>query len=152
MIKKYLSNYNLPMSWCKHSQIISFPLACMTSYSLRSVERPHREFKRWNHQLTEKHPPVELNYKYVKGSSSLSPIVICHGMLGSHQNWSMIGKRLNQETGRSVYIPDMRNHGNSPHSSKMTYYDMASDIEFFIQNHELGNVVVLGKFQCLGSN
>ena len=144
MIQKYMSNYNLLMNWCKHRQIY-FPFVCMTSYSPRAVKRQHCEFKRWNHQLSDKHTPVELNYNCIKGSSSLSPIVICHGMLGSHQNWSMIGKRLSQETGRSVYIPDMRNHGNSPHSSKMTYYDMASDIEFFIKNHKLGNVVVLGK-------
>ena len=102
-------------------------------------------FKRRNHQLRNEHPPVELNYKFIKGNSNLSPVVICHGMLGSHQNWSMIGKKINQETERSIYIPDMRNHGNSPHSSRMTYYDMAADIEHFIKSHELGKVVALGK-------
>ena len=103
------------------------------------------DFKRRNHRSSNVHTPVKLNYKFIKGNSDLSPVVICHGMLGSHQNWSMIGKKINQETERSVYIPDMRNHGNSPHSSKMTYYDMAADIEHFIKNHELGKVVALGK-------
>ena len=102
-------------------------------------------FKRRNHQLSNNYLPVELNYKFIEGNSNLSPVVICHGMLGSHQNWSMIGKKINQETKRSVYIPDMRNHGNSPHSSRMTYYDMAADIEHFVKNHELGKVVALGK-------
>ena len=100
--------------------------------------------KRSNHHLLDNHPPLELSYKYIEGSSGLTPLVICHGMLGSHQNWSMIGKKLNQETGRSIYMLDMRNHGSSPHSSKMTYYDMASDIELFINNHGFDKVVALG--------
>ena len=100
--------------------------------------------KRLNHYLANDHAPLELNYKYIEGSKDLTPIVICHGMLGSHQNWSMIGKKLNHGTGRSIYMLDMRNHGSSPHSSKMTYYDMASDIELFINNHGLKKVVALG--------
>ena len=96
----------------------------------------------WNDQYTA----LDLNYKVIQGTSSLPPVVICHGMLGSHQNWITIGKRINQETSRSVYLPDMRNHGSSPHSDDMTYYDMASDVDFFIKKHNLDKVVLIGKY------
>ena len=98
-----------------------------------------------NHHWIDKFTPVELNYKVIKGNSSLPPVIICHGMLGSHQNWSVIGRKINQQTDRSVYLPDMRNHGSSPHSNGMTYYDMASDVNNFIRKRDLGEVILMGK-------
>ena len=139
------SKYNYLINTNNHSRIIS-ALEYATSNFVKAATSFNS--KRWNHHLSKNYPPLELNYKCIKGSSDLSPIVICHGMLGSHQNWSMIGKRLNQETGRSVYMPDMRNHGSSPHSSRMTYYDMASDIQHFVNKLELGKVVALGTMLC----
>ena len=96
------------------------------------------------HDWTNQYVPVNLKYKCHVGNSSKPPIVVCHGLLGSHQNWNGLAKSINQKTGRSIYIPDMRNHGSSPHSDNMTYYDMASDINNFIQRNTLGNAVVIG--------
>ena len=94
---------------------------------------------------SDRYTPVELNYRNLEGKTSSLPVVICHGMLGTHQNWSVIGKKINQITGKGVYLPDMRNHGSSPHSDAMSYYDMASDINNFIEKHKLGSVVLIGK-------
>ena len=136
-----MSKYNHFINSCKY-QRTTLSFGCELFLSFRySISFG---LKRSNRHLSNNHPPLELNHKYIEGSSGSTPLVICHGMLGSHQNWSMIGKKLNQETGRSIYMLDMRNHGSSPHSSKMTYYDMASDIELFINNHGFEKVVALG--------
>ena len=136
-----MSKYNHLINCCKYQgRTLSFGCELFLPFKYSIFVG----LKRSNHHLANNHRPLELNYKYIEGSSDLTPLVICHGMLGSHQNWSMIGKKLNQETGRCIYMLDMRNHGSSPHSSKMTYYDMAFDIELFINNHGLEKVVALG--------
>ena len=88
--------------------------------------------------------PLELNFRVFKGKISSLPVVICHGMLGTHRNWSFFGKQIHERTGKDVYLPDMRNHGSSPHSDSMSYYDMASDVNNFIKTHKLGSVVLIG--------
>ena len=94
---------------------------------------------------SKQHHPVELNYRMHKGDSSKPPIVILHGMLSSLQNWTQLAKKIHQKTNRSVYIPDLRNHGSSPHSENMCYYHMSSDIENFMQKEEIDSAVVMGK-------
>ena len=101
--------------------------------------------KKGYHDWTNQYVPLDLKYKCYIGKSSRPPIVVCHGMLGSHQNWTSLSKKINQNTDRSIYLPDMRNHGSSPHSDNMTYYDMAADINNFIEENKLGNVVLIGK-------
>ena len=125
---------------------IYFPLKSLFNCRTQSIMCSCINGKRRMHMWNEEYTALDLNYKFIKGNSSLSPVVICHGMLGSHQNWSTIGKRINQETSRSVYLPDMRNHGSSPHSEYMTYYDMASDVYCFIKKHNLEKVVLIGKY------
>ena len=125
---------------------IYFPLKTLVTCRTQNVMSNCINVKKGMHTWNEKYAALDLNYKVIKGTSSLPPVVICHGMLGSHQNWSTIGKRINQETNRSVYLPDMRNHGSSPHSEDMTYYDMASDIDCFIKKHKLDKVVLIGKY------
>ena len=114
---------------------------CWTQNFISRYVNVKKEMHTWN----EQYKALDMHYRVIQGTSSLPPVVICHGMLGSHQNWSTIGKRIYKETNRSVYLPDMRNHGNSPHSNDMTYYDMASDVDLFIKKHNLDKVVLLGK-------
>jgi pimeloyl-ACP methyl ester carboxylesterase len=70
------------------------------------------------------------------------PIVILHGLYGSSDNWYTIGRALAGQY--SVFIPDQRNHGNSPHSPDHDYNALSDDLnEFFIQ-HNLTRAVILG--------
>jgi esterase len=70
------------------------------------------------------------------------PIVILHGLYGSSDNWYTIGRALADK--HEVFIPDQRNHGNSPHSPLHDYNTMADDLnDFFIQNN-LKRAVILG--------
>ena len=70
------------------------------------------------------------------------PVIILHGLFGLSDNWVSIGKRIATEF--SVYIPDLRNHGQSAHSPTMNYPAMTDDLLEFIEEHNLKNVILIG--------
>jgi len=91
--------------------------------------------------------PVSLmydEYKSKQDESSLRPLVICHGMLGSRHNWTSIAKQINKLTDRRIITLDARNHGNSPHTSDMSYSLMAADVVKIIKDLNLGAVSLMG--------
>jgi pimeloyl-ACP methyl ester carboxylesterase len=53
-------------------------------------------------------------------------LLILHGLFGASDNWVTIGKRLAEKY--EVIIPDLRNHGQSPHSDEWQYDAMAEDV------------------------
>jgi esterase len=74
------------------------------------------------------------------------PLIILHGLYGSSDNWVTIAKSLSDFY--SVYLPDQRNHGQSPHSDRHNYasmrddlYELAEDLnlkKFFLAGHSMG--------------
>jgi pimeloyl-ACP methyl ester carboxylesterase len=54
---------------------------------------------------------MELNL--IKSGSSGPEVVILHGLLGSSRNWQRIMRELSADC--RVIVPDLRNHGDSPH-------------------------------------
>jgi pimeloyl-ACP methyl ester carboxylesterase len=70
------------------------------------------------------------------------PIVILHGLYGSSDNWYSIGRALADR--HEVFIPDQRNHGNSPHSPDHDYNLMSEDFNDFFIQHGLQRAVILG--------
>jgi esterase len=71
-----------------------------------------------------------------------NPIVILHGLYGSSDNWYTIGRALADKY--EVFIPDQRNHGNSPHSPQHDYNAMSDDLNDFFIQHNLKRAVILG--------
>lgn len=69
-------------------------------------------------------------------------LIILHGILGFSDNWVTFGRRLGEQY--KVYIPDQRNHGQSPHSSTFNYYAMVDDLFEFIDDHEIGSAFLIG--------
>jgi esterase len=83
---------------------------------------------------------MELFYrKYGEGK----PVIILHGLFGMSDNWATFSKKLAAEN-FTVYTPDLRNHGNSPHSEDFNYTLLADDLNEFIQQHELSNPILIG--------
>ncbi len=79
---------------------------------------------------------------YYKKLGKGIPCVIIHGLYGSSDNWLSIARELSVDF--EVYVVDLRNHGNSPHSDEFSIKAMAEDIhEFFIDMH-LSKVVLMG--------
>lgn len=71
---------------------------------------------------------VKLSYNVYHGNPTDRPVIILHGLLGSGKNFDGIAKQLVRLTGRKVVTVDARNHGDSEHSDKMGFEDMALDI------------------------
>lgn len=73
-------------------------------------------------------------------------MIILHGLYGSSDNWVTIAKRL--VDCYTVYLPDQRNHGQSPHSDIHDYDSMRDDLlelagdlklkKFFLAGHSMG--------------
>ena len=61
-------------------------------------------------------------------AAALAPILCLHGLFGSRSNMRTQARNLAERTGRHVGVVDMRNHGDSPHSSVMGYPAMAADV------------------------
>lgn len=74
------------------------------------------------------------------------PLIILHGLFGSSDNWITIARNLGSRF--TVYLPDQRNHGLSPHSDLHDYdsmrddlYELAGDLgleKFFLAGHSMG--------------
>ncbi len=79
---------------------------------------------------------------YYKRYGSGDPLIILHGLLGSSDNWVTIGRRLAENF--TVYIPDQRNHGLSPHSQIFNYHVMADDMMEFILDHDIETTILIG--------
>jgi len=70
------------------------------------------------------------------------PVVILHGLFGMSDNWMSIARKLSSDY--SIYLPDLRNHGRSPHSPNMDYALMAQDVYNFVQHIGLKNFSLVG--------
>lgn len=74
------------------------------------------------------------------------PLIILHGLFGSSDNWVTFAKSISDRF--TVYLPDLRNHGQSPHSPVHDYGSMADDLaeladllgleKFFLAGHSMG--------------
>lgn len=79
------------------------------------------------------------------------PLIILHGLYGSSDNWLSIAKMIDGHY--TVYLPDLRNHGQSPHSDIMDYDSMRDDLlelteelkikQFFLAGHSMGGKVAI---------
>ena len=70
------------------------------------------------------------------------PLVILHGLFGSAEGWHPVARALSQRF--AVYVPDLRNHGNSLRSERMDYAALAEDARTFIAGLGLGRACLLG--------
>lgn len=70
------------------------------------------------------------------------PLIILHGLFGSSDNWMTIAHKLGEKG--NVFIPDLRNHGQSFHSETWTYEAMVEDIWNLIEKYHIENPIILG--------
>jgi len=74
------------------------------------------------------------------------PLIILHGLYGSSDNWISIARSLEKRF--TILLPDLRNHGQSPHNQIHNYDSMAEDLfglvtelrlgKFFLAGHSMG--------------
>jgi esterase len=70
------------------------------------------------------------------------PAIILHGLFGQSDNWVTMGRRIADHF--HVYIPDQRNHGQSPHTPVQSFPAMSDDLSEFIDEHDIKNPVLIG--------
>ena len=70
------------------------------------------------------------------------PLVILHGLFGSHKNWISVATALTEYA--DVYLLDLRNHGESPHHGDHCLSDMRGDVVFWLENHLKEPALLLG--------
>ncbi len=70
------------------------------------------------------------------------PVIILHGLFGQSDNWVTVGRRIADQF--HVFIPDQRNHGQSPHTPVHSFPAMADDLADFIDEHQIENPILIG--------
>lgn len=70
------------------------------------------------------------------------PLIILHGLFGLSDNWVTIARRISANY--TVFIPDQRNHGQSPHADTFNYYALADDLMEFMDEHDIQKPVLMG--------
>jgi pimeloyl-ACP methyl ester carboxylesterase len=83
---------------------------------------------------------MNLYYRALGGEGE--PIVILHGLFGSSQNWSGMGRRL--VTLGGVFALDLRNHGDSPHSPTHSLADCVGDLHEWTLAHGREPIRLIG--------
>ncbi|MFT6735495.1 MAG: esterase [Flavobacteriales bacterium] len=80
---------------------------------------------------------------YFKEFGSGQPLVVLHGLFGSSDNWQSLARVFAEKY--HVFIVDQRNHGRSPHTiNTFNYALMSDDLNQFLSDHDLTNVILLG--------
>lgn len=82
---------------------------------------------------------AKLNFKHFGQGE---PLVIMHGLYGSSDNWVSIAREL--MTQFSVYLLDLRNHGDSPHLEEHNYQAMTDDLLEFYNHQQIYSAILMG--------
>ena len=69
-------------------------------------------------------------------------LVILHGLFGMSDNWVGLAKKF--ALTHHVIVPDMRNHGRSPHSPDFNLELMMNDLDELFQKLNIYNPILLG--------
>jgi len=75
-----------------------------------------------------------ISYENPKYEGTQTSLVLQHGMFGTKENFKQLGKQLHHITKRSMIIPDIRNHGSSLRSTKMSVKQMSVDLVRTVQH------------------
>lgn len=70
------------------------------------------------------------------------PAILLHGLFGSLVNWHRIAGELAND--RWIIVPDLRNHGRSPHAEDVSYPAMAEDIRQMMDRLEISSADLVG--------
>lgn len=82
---------------------------------------------------------MKLNYKKMGEGE---PLIILHGFFGMLDNWFTLGKKFAEDF--TVYLIDLRNHGQSPHSNEWNYKIMSNDLLKFFDEHNIVKANIIG--------
>lgn len=79
---------------------------------------------------------------HFQASGEGPPLLLLHGLFGSGSNWKGHARDLAKRY--RVLLPDLRNHGRSPHASSMNYRAIAGDVIGLLDAEGLDTVALVG--------
>jgi len=79
---------------------------------------------------------------FVRRFGQGNPVIILHGLLGMSDNWVTFGRRLGADFG--VFIPDLRDHGQSPHHAVFNYSALSDDLCEMVMEYGLSDIILIG--------
>lgn len=85
---------------------------------------------------------MKLYFKEFGEDRAEPPVILLHGLLGSLVNWQRIARSLSAT--RRVIVPDLRNHGRSPHDHDVSYTAMADDVLELLDDLQLAEATLVG--------
>ena len=80
--------------------------------------------------------------EYGDGDGGAPPLLLIHGLFGSSANWHGIARRL--AISRRVLVPDLRGHGRSPCVERLSYPDMAQDLNALLDAEGIDQAAIVG--------
>lgn len=83
---------------------------------------------------------MDLNFKTYGQANDV--LIILHGLLGTADNWHLLAGKY--ATHYKTICPDLRNHGQSPHSRDFSYDLMVADMLALIEKLEVAQVSLIG--------
>ena len=76
------------------------------------------------------------------GDDTKPALIMIHGLFGSGKLWRIFAQKFAKHYW--VHTPDLRNHGQSPHTDTMSYEEMALDIADYMDQHGIETANILG--------
>ncbi|MCK9174389.1 MAG: alpha/beta fold hydrolase [Desulforhopalus sp.] len=70
------------------------------------------------------------------------PLILIHGLFGNGENLLPLAQSLAPHF--TVYLPDLRNHGLSPHAEDQSHAAMAEDLHQFVVEEKIARTAVAG--------
>jgi esterase len=84
---------------------------------------------------------LKLHYREM-GEREKPALLLLHGLFGNSGNWAGVVKYLKDDF--RLILPDLRNHGRSPHSDEMDFPAMAADLRQLMRALMLESASILG--------
>jgi esterase len=84
---------------------------------------------------------VQLHFRQ-SGSEQNPPLLFLHGLFGSSANWGRIARHF--EADYHCILPDLRNHGGSPHDADVSYQSQAADIQELMLQLSINSATFIG--------
>lgn len=85
---------------------------------------------------------MKLHYREYGTPGDRPPVILLHGLFGSSGNWHGIARRLESE--HHLIVPDLRNHGRSPHADASGYEAMTADVLGLLDGLGIGPAALVG--------
>jgi esterase len=84
---------------------------------------------------------MQLQHK-TYGQSHQPAIVLLHGLFGSSSNWASVARKLADDY--FIIVPDLRNHGQSPHHADVSYPAQANDVMQLLEHLAIQQAILVG--------